>query len=140
MIELEQLMLVIVGIIIGSVLGTEYASWRMTRKLKKTLFNITGFDQNHYDSCLTVQDKQQYIGNIIKNTFAAVFPQESMVPPSPSKIVSLSGDEFFVPQCPKCGYVAAPIRRIVGSTVAAYCPEHGVYHVVIPETEKEKSK
>jgi len=137
MIEFEQLLLVIIGLLIGTVIGVEYSTWRLSRKFVKPFMQLVGFDKKIFKG-LSPEDKKEYIGKIVQKLFSSLFPQENMVPPSPSKIVSLSGNEFFVPQCPKCGYAAAPIRRIVGSTVEAACPTHGVFHVQIPELKEKE--
>lgn len=142
MIEIEQLILVIIGIIIGSILGTEYASWRMMRKARRyedVVLQFLGIEPGYWKT-LSVGLKKKRLAAAFRQLISDMFPESNLVAPSPSTIVSLDRRQFFVPQCPKCQYVGAPVMGLPGNTVKAECPEHGVFHVVIPETKKEKEE
>lgn len=48
-IEIDALILILIGVALGSVLGTEYASWRFGRKINKAknlVFKIMGVKEN----------------------------------------------------------------------------------------------
>jgi len=134
---IEQLALVIIGLIIGTVIGVEYSAWRLSRKFIKPLMQFVGFNKKYFNR-ISPKEKKEYVGKIARDFFDSLFPQEKLVPPSPSKIVNLSGNEFFVPRCPKCGEVEAPVPWVPGATVEGACFTHGVFHVKIPKKEKEE--
>lgn len=139
MIELiEQLALVIIGIIIGSILGTEYARWRMgIGDIVKKLFGFVGIDYKVFKK-LPMEEKRKQIGAALATLFKDMFPQEAILPPVPSRITDSMKRQFFVPTCPKCGFAAAPILEVPGATVEAVCSKHGVFHVKIPPAEEKK--
>lgn len=135
---IEQLALVIFGIIIGSILGTEYARWRMgIGDMTKKAFEFLGIDYKVFKK-LSMEEKRKKIGAAIARLFKDMFPQETIFPPVPSRITDSMKRQFFVPQCPKCGYAAAPILGDPGATVEAACPTHGVFHVKIPSVEEKE--
>lgn len=138
---IEQLALVIVGIIIGSVLGVEYSLWRAGRKLKhyeELLMSFLGIDSSIFKK-LSREGKIKRITKAIKELWELASPQ--IPTPPPSQISTLSGNEFFVPKCPQCGFAGVPVKGEPGAMVQGVCPRHGVFAVLIPKTsEKEEKK
>lgn len=138
---IEQLALVIIGIVIGSVLGTEYASWRTMRRIKGLFYEFLGTNKQTWDLC-SEEQKREFVRAKIEKVMTYL-PETSIPRPPPSRIVGLSGNEFFVPTCPQCGYAATPVKthHQPGVMVKGFCPKHGVFSVLIPETpEKEKKE
>lgn len=136
---IEQLALVIVGIVIGSVLGVEYSLWRAGRKFR-FIEEFLGFDRKFYKS-MSLESKRRYVGDLLKAALENLFP-EMPRPQIPSRITTLSGNEFFVPTCPQCGYAATPVKthHQPGVMVNGFCPNHGSFSVLIPETPENKEE
>lgn len=138
MIPWDQVLLILFGVAAGTIVGTEYGSWRVMRKVKK-YFNmgleLLGVDLFLWKD-LPPKEKRQYLGAKIADVFKEMFPE---VPPAaqppPSRAVSISGNEWFFPKCPQCGRLSAPLRNIPGTGVKAFCEEHGEFIQQIPEEE-----
>ncbi|MFQ6064266.1 MAG: hypothetical protein ACE5L6_02205 [Candidatus Bathyarchaeia archaeon] len=132
---IEQLLLIIIGVIIGSVLGVEYSLWRAGRKLD-WIKDFVGFNEQHYNE-LPPPKRREYLGKLLKDVFNSLFPETPVIPPPPSKVVGFT-NSFFIPQCPECGYAVSPVRAEPGTIVESHCPKHGVFRVTIPENKKEE--
>jgi len=140
MIQLDALLLIVIGVVLGSVLGTEYASWRMTRRLKKTLLRFVGLKPEEWNR-MSEDQKIDVVASSIKELWQSLFPEPKLPKPKPSRIVTLTGNEFFIPRCPKCGYAASPILKPpAGVIVEGECPQHGVFRVKVPKDREEEEE
>jgi len=139
MIEYETLLMLVLGVLLGSIIGTEYAGWRLSRRLTNTFLTLIG-ESPKFWATLNPIEKTRLIGVKLKDLFNTMFPEVQMPTPRPSRVVGIRGNAFFVPQCPSCGYAAPPILQPAGgSRVEGYCPRHGSFKVTVPvPEEKEK--
>lgn len=148
--ELDQLLLILIGVTLGGVFGTEYASWRMGRRINKYLTavekNADGLFRAFVNESMSLREfqelaptaKRELLRTSLTKNLPLFFSEAPATKPPPSRLLSLDGSQFFVPQCPKCHFSSAPVHAEAGVRVQAVCPTHGVYVVNVPETKERR--
>jgi len=98
--ELESLLLIVVGVILGSILGTEYASWRMGRKLQKWLSLILNIHPSEWNGATTTMQKRELLFKKFKELMNQVFPMPD-IPRPPLQEVTLTDGRKVRPETPE---------------------------------------
>lgn len=138
MIEWDQLVLILVGVTVGGMFGTEYANWRLGRRIgkyikatKNLLEGLTGVKLDVF-MALSPENQRKMLSVKAQELWTSLFPDLTMPAPPPSRLTSLNETKYYMPMCPKCHFAASPVRAEVGSWVSASCPTHGNYKVKVP--------
>ena len=148
---IDELIFLIIGIIIGGIFSTEYVRWRLgigdikkyIHKLEQVGYDVlsmAGVDPQEWRAA-SVERRRELLRVSLSGVFKSLLPVEvPMSKPPLSHILGLDGSQFFVPQCPKCHYAAAPLRASPGERVQSVCPNHGVYVVSVTEPKEVKKR
>lgn len=130
---IEYVAFAILGLVMA-VVSVEYARWRLGyNKAMKELLKLLGITDQQWRE-VTGEERIKLIGERLQAVWKTMFPETGLPAPSPSKVLTMRGNEFFIPKCPRCNFLCAPIMKpALGIRVESNCPMHGRFIVMVPE-------
>lgn len=93
MIELETILLLVIGVFLGSIIGTEYASWRMGRRIRKWAYQILNISDFQWKACGNEATKRALISGKLRELGETVFPLPNIPRPPLEKVKTLKEKE-----------------------------------------------